>query len=72
MHTFNLSTQEVKASGSLELDVGLAIRLSSWTAKTAQRNPVRGGSRKSGWMNETSMCYIKYKQYGAVRVKPGG
>ena len=38
-HTFNPSTWEAEAGG-FEFKTSLVYRVSSWTARTTQRNPV--------------------------------
>jgi hypothetical protein len=40
VHTFNPSSQEAEAGGSLEFEVSLVYIENSGTARTAQRNPV--------------------------------
>ena len=40
VHTFNPSTQEAEAGGSLEFDTSLVYQVSSRAAKATQRYPV--------------------------------
>jgi hypothetical protein len=46
VHTFNPSTQEAKAGGSLEFQASLVYRYSSRIARTPQRNPISKTKQK--------------------------
>jgi hypothetical protein len=45
-HTFNPSTWEAEAGGSLEFEASLVYKVSSRTARAIQRNPVSKKTKK--------------------------
>jgi hypothetical protein len=45
-HTFNPSTQEAEAGGSLEFEASLVYRVGSGTVRAIQRNPVSKQQQK--------------------------
>jgi hypothetical protein len=46
VHTFNPSTWEAEAGGSLEFEASLVYRVSSRTARATQKNPVSKKKKK--------------------------
>jgi hypothetical protein len=56
VHTFNPSTREAEAGGSLEFEASLVYKVSSRTARAIQRNPV------SKNQNQTKLKQNKTKQ----------
>jgi hypothetical protein len=46
-HAFNPSTLEAQAGRSLEFKTSTVYRVSSWTARTAQRNPVCNAKKQT-------------------------
>jgi hypothetical protein len=46
-HTFNPSTREAEAGGSLEFKASLVYKVSSRTARATQRNPVSNKTKQN-------------------------
>ena len=64
-HTFNPSIQEAETRGSLEFEVSLVYRVSSRTARTAQRNHVSKDQKqnKTQKPQNKKMGSVTQKQY---------
>jgi hypothetical protein len=60
MHTFHPSTPEAEAGRSLEFNASLVYRVSSWTARTTQRNPALGKKNKRRGLLLPSIFYFVF------------
>jgi YHS domain-containing protein len=70
-HTFNPSTQEAEAGGSLEFEVSLVYRVSSRTVRATQGNPVSGGGGRTFFFFN-SLCFDQFNKLAPSYVNNKG
>jgi hypothetical protein len=66
-HTFNPSTREAEAGGSLEFEASLVYKVSSRTARAIQRNPVSKNKQTNKQTNKKETLPLKRSEVNGQR-----